>query len=244
VQLQLASDLHLEFFFDHGRRFVETIPVAAPTLILAGDIFEVTSAEQAVKVLGWFCAKWNRVFFVSGNHEYYRGSLLEVDSRLKAAKACLKNLTILRSGTVHELEGRRILGDTMWFPFKLDNALFAKNTDDFKLIKRLDPGAYDRNARFRSFLDKELREGDIVVTHHLPSWKCVKPQFFRSPLNRFFVSDMRELIEIRKPSIWFFGHSHLASDFKIGPTKVASNPRGFPGSGNIKLWKPTLVFDV
>jgi DNA repair exonuclease SbcCD nuclease subunit len=244
MQVQLASDLHLEFFVDHGRRFIDTIPVAAPNLILAGDIFVVTSTEQAIKVLGWFCAKWERVFYLPGNHEYYKGTFTGVDGRLKAAKACLKNLTLLRTGGVVEVEGRRLLGDTMWFPFKPDNVLFAKDISDFHLIERLDPQAYDRNARFKSFLEKELRAGDIVVTHHLPSWKSVKPQFFRSPLNRFFVSDERELIEIRKPAYWFHGHSHLASNYTIGPTIVASNPRGYPGSSNIKLWKPTLIFEV
>lgn len=244
MRIQLSSDLHLEYFVDHGRRLVESIPVAAPILILAGDIFEVTTTEQAVKVLGWFCAKWRLVFYLPGNHEYYRGALADVDSRLKAAKACLKNLTVLRTGLVAEVEGHRIIGDTMWFPFKLDNALFAKNMEDFKLIKRLDPQAYDRNAKFKAFIDKELKAGDIVVTHHLPSWKSVKPQFFRSPLNRFFVSDEREIIEIRKPAIWLHGHSHISSNYKIGTTRVLSNPRGYPGSSNIKLWNPTLTFDL
>ena len=35
----------------------------------------------------------------------------------------------------------------------------------------------------------------IVVTHHLPCYRCIHPKFARSTINAGFVADMDELIE-------------------------------------------------
>ena len=43
---------------------------------------------------------------------------------------------------------------------------FAMN--DFAMIQGLEDWVYDENARARAFFDAEVREGDIVVSHHLP----------------------------------------------------------------------------
>lgn len=40
--------------------------------------------------------------------------------------------------------------------------------NDFAMIQGLEDWVYDENARARAFFDAEVREGDIVVSHHLP----------------------------------------------------------------------------
>ena len=55
---------------------------------------------------------------------------------------------------------------------------------DFAQIPDFEAWVYDENARALTFLDAELRAGDVVVTHHLPSQRSVVPRFAGHPLNR------------------------------------------------------------
>ena len=43
---------------------------------------------------------------------------------------------------------------------------------DFSVIRDFQSWVYEENARAVTFFRRELREGDVVVTHHLPSF-CV-----------------------------------------------------------------------
>jgi Icc-related predicted phosphoesterase len=81
----------------------------------------------------------------------------------------------------------------------------------------------------KRLLAAELRETDVVVTHHLPTQRSVPPRFSSSPLNAFFVCDVEELIEERRPRLWMHGHTHTSVDTRIGPTRILCNPFGYAG---------------
>jgi Icc-related predicted phosphoesterase len=68
-----------------------------------------------------------------------------------------------------------------------------------------------------------------VVTHHLPTYRSVAPRFKSSPLNAFFVSDLEELIEERRPRLWMHGHTHTSVDQRVGSTRFLCNPFGYVG---------------
>ena len=238
------SDLHLEFYFDHGTRFLKTLVVAAPNLFLAGDIHVLRDTDRLTTMFDILCAKWERVFYVPGNHEYYDSEYKQVNQRLRAVEKVYKNLTVLRKGTVHECDGARILGDTMWFPFKAYGATLQNAMSDFGLIRGLTPAVYKQNSDWLTFLEDNLKPGDVVMTHHMPLNACIAPAFKDSPLNPFFVCNCRYIIEERKPAIWLHGHGHSQLDFKWGSTRILANPRGYPGSKNIQAWDPIKIFEV
>jgi Icc-related predicted phosphoesterase len=59
-------------------------------------------------------------------------------------------------------------------------------------------------------------------------------------LNRFFVNDMSDRINAKKPKLWVHGHTHDSCDYIAGErTRVVCNPKGYPGEygGNFTVNK-------
>ena len=96
-----------------------------------------------------------------------------------------------------------------------------------------------------TFLRRELQEGDIVVTHYLPSWRSVHPIWAGSEENCYFVCDVEELIAERRPAFWAHGHTHESADYGIGPTRVICNPLGYVDLNMLNgKFRENLVFEV
>ena len=94
-----------------------------------------------------------------------------------------------------------------------------------------------------SWLERTVQEGDVVVTHHLPSRRSVAPQFAGDPLNAFFLCDMERLILARQPLWWIHGHTHHPFDYQLGQTRVVANPRGYPSEARPD-YVPVTLSDV
>lgn len=56
----------------------------------------------------------------------------------------------------------------------------------------------------------------------------INDRFRGHNLNRFYVSDLSELILDKGPAYWFHGHLHNPVDYLLGDTRVYSNPKGYP----------------
>lgn len=243
MKFQLASDLHLEFYSDGGVRFVRAFEAFAPRLFLAGDILVLKDIQRTIAIFEIFCSKFEEVFYIPGNHEYYDQVYLRVQKRLKALDVAIKNLHVLHHGVRFEREGRSIYGDTMWFPYKASARQYMYAMNDFNLVRGLTPAIYTQNQAWTD-VARRIEPGSIVMTHHLPSYRSVTEKYKNSSLNPFFVSNCEAIIRKTQPAIWMHGHTHMRQDYNIGPTRVVCNPRGYPGSGTIKWWKKNFVIDV
>jgi Icc-related predicted phosphoesterase len=244
LQLQVVSDLHLDHHRDGGLDFLTHLPVAAEVLVIAGDLAELRFFGQTKERLESLCKGRRRVFFVTGNHEYYNGTPSAVDALIAAVEAELPVLRVLRPGRVEELDGHRVLGATLWFRDDPYNAMYAKNMNDFHQIKQFTPWVYEQNVAALNFLESDLSPGDIVVTHHLPSKESVHPRYTGSPINRFFLCDMEGLIRERKPALWLHGHTHQACDYKIDTCRIVANPLGYPRESSNLTFNDKLVLSV
>jgi hypothetical protein len=226
-------------------------------LVLAGDIVQVSAVDEFEldSILLTAAELADQVVYVMGNHEFYQSSPTIVMDRLRAACA-ETGVTLLEPGKGLELPGsngadgagdgaggRRVLGGTMWFrqpttPVERQYlGSLEKHMNDFHMIQNFKPWVYNQNARLLEWLDQEMSEGDIVVTHHLPSMQSVALRYKTDPLNAFFVCDVEELIERRRPALWVHGHTHTACDYTLGVdykhgrdvfARVVCNPRGYP----------------
>ena len=176
MKAKIVSDQHLEFrssgelngldqmYFDaiHPRK-----PDGAKLCIVAGDFIVGRRSREMFHEL---CDREPQVLYVPGNHEYYGcTSMAEVDDALRAIEEELPNMKILRTGDVFEFAGVRFLGDTMWVPKTAELILSANQINDARLIPGLLEEIGERYRGFIEWLDGELRPGDVVVTHHLPS---------------------------------------------------------------------------
>jgi hypothetical protein len=181
---------------------------------------------------------------VPGNHEYYGTNPVDGLKMLARLTSDIPNFKVLSSDTSVFIDGHRLVGDTMWFADDYLNVQYKDRMNDFGVIGNFVPWVYQQNQKWMKFLDKELKEGDIVVTHHLPSYRLVAPELRKSNLNRFFVCETEKWILDKKPALWLFGHTHTSCDQMIGATRCVANPLGYPGEYSVQTFNEGLVLGV
>lgn len=238
--IQILSDLHLEFHKDEGREFVRKLKVEADMLILAGDVIPLTSFDVAKHTLGMFCERWQDVFYVPGNHEYYHSNPKAVSQILTGLNEEFGNLMAVRQGRLKKHQYPWVIGTTLWFPETPEALRYRRSMSDFRVIADFEPWVYEESARGLEFLKEALTPGCIVVTHHLPHPDCVDAKYKGNPLNPFFLNTLAvPLVESGQASLWVYGHTHTPMDFRIGPTRLICNPVGYPHEGTV--YNPSLI---
>jgi predicted phosphodiesterase len=237
------SDLHFEHLPDYGAALLASLdPQGADALVLAGDILSLVLPQRALQAFGRFADAYGTVFYVPGNHEFYKTSPTAGAAVLEELQALVPGLIVLEPGRVVEHAGRRLLGGTMWFGRHPKDNLYRIALNDFALIEGFTPWVWEQNRLFVEFLRRELRAGDVVITHHLPSERSTPPLLAGSPISMFFVSDQEALIEERRPAAWLHGHTHRPCNYRIGVTEVRSNPKGYPRERPASFdYRPLLV---
>lgn len=242
LNLQVVSDLHFELHPDAGRTFIEAMdPTGVDILVLAGDITTLRFATQLSAQLRQLAAKYPKILYVTGNHELWGTSPAEGLTVLSNACAGIPNVTVLNNQVV-SIEGRRFLGGPMWFPrWPPTSDYAASQLPDFQEIEGFKDWVLPENKRFQAFLQKNLQEGDVVLTHYLPSYRSVVPRYKGSQLNDFFITEMDPLIIDRGPALWIHGHTHFSFDYQISRTRIVCNPRGYPDTVNKEFVQKLLI---
>ena len=239
MKLQVMSDLHLEFRPGTWREYIETLPVLADALVLAGDVHV---GEAIVETLSAFAKRWRHVIFVAGNHELYSTS--------PATVAQHRNETMSRAANVHWLEnssvtlgGQRFVGCSLWFQ-EPKNGRIKQWLMDFHAIRDFEPWVYDRCEASRRFLEHHVNKDDVVVTHHLPHPASIAKKYRGDAMNAFFLCDMSRLIAEAQPRLWIHGHTHESVDATVGGTRIVCNPFGYAHDGENRFFRSDLVIDV
>lgn len=260
MRLRVLSDLHFEFHRDEGAEFVRGQDWrGVDLLVLAGDISKQRLGFD--KTLAMFRKQFNcPIVYVPGNHEYHESDLEPVRRALRAAVTKLRGVYVLDHDVLEVSTGpggekRRIVGTTLWYgktpapkdPFLLstdeewgrgiirsvdEKGVTERPYADFEAIPRLPDWFDDEHKRAKKFLEDNVREGDIVVTHFLPTRHSTPEQFKTALNNCWFVADeMESFIEERRPALWIHGHTHTSCDYVLGATRVVCNPLGYLTEG-------------
>ena len=66
-----------------------------------------------------------------------------------------------------------------------------------------------------------------MISHHLPSYKAITPDFRDSRINGAYASNLEWMMEKYPIAYWIHGHSHPPLDMMIGSTRVLRKPRGY-----------------
>lgn len=243
------SDLHLEFWPYDEDRFIDNIVNKTPQsdlIILAGDIGVLAiSYEYILSLLTKISVKGGTVVYVPGNHEFYKLSYEDGKSRLKNLRDEVPSNVVVCCEPYDNFAqlGYHIFYGTLWFPNLLPAWNIKQGLADFSQIKGLEPAIYKENDAFVKAMEVYCNNKTIVVTHHSPSYRSTAPKYVGSPLNQFFCNDLDSLIEEYEPKLICHGHLHDPVDYKIGKTRIISNPAGYPTEIDIN-WKPkTIVID-
>lgn len=240
MKVQILSDLHVEFHRDYGNSFINSIKTDAEVLIVAGDL---DTFERLDVTMGQLVDTYQNVVYVLGNHEYYWHTKEEVHAKMDRIVNWYPNVHWLNNSAV-EIKGQRFIGGTMWFDKDPQTYMAKHLMNDFATIRGIENFIYEENDQFMSFIDKEMCSDDIVVTHMMPSYQSVSPEYMHSRLNIFFVHDCEKLILDRQPKYWIHGHTHDSFDYMIDKTRVLGNPYGYGIVAENKNFQEHLIVEV
>jgi Icc-related predicted phosphoesterase len=255
------SDLHFEFHADEGKEFVRSLdPTGVDVLVLAGDVTKMRLGFD--RTLGMFRKQFPicPIIFVPGNHEYHESDRETVSRGLQNAVSKVRGVYWLDCNAV-VIDGQRFLGTTLWYgrspapkhPLLLstdeewgrgiirhvsEKGVVREIHPDFEAISDLPGWVCDEHERSLKFLTDHVQRGDVVVTHFLPSQRSVAEPFRNALSNCWYVTDVHDLIEERRPALWIHGHTHTTTDYSIGDTRIVCNPLGYVMRGERNDFDP------
>lgn len=241
----------------------------ADVLVVAGDFYP--PLINSVLALGKIAQRMP-VVYVPGNRDYYNASTIEEElkqARRAAGTAFTgsKGFHILDNETV-VVAGTRFVGATLWTDLKFQggpDVAAPPPLNDFDLINVLGSGDGDqdggahrftpqeyvrRHAISRRFIEDTLAvpfDGlTVVVSHHSPHRLSVGERYAanRRGTNAFFHSDLSEILEgPNAPDLWVHGATHVGVDYRVGATRVLSNPYGYRAQEENPKFSAELVVD-
>lgn len=236
--IHYASDIHLEFDPPMSMFYSFT---GGDILILAGDI--TNYKQHNLDMLDELCRRYEDVIMVMGNHEHYGGKFPLTYNRLDIA---LPDNVYLLENELVEINGQRFLGCSLWSWMNEVDQYFAKiRMNDYKVIRngphhspwlrKLNPlETVATHMQSALWLENNVSEGDIVITHHAPSFKSCNPDYVG---NTAYATDLSDIMLDTNPAYWIHGHLHEAVNYKIGNTTVTSNPMGYYESNSTSNFK-------
>ena len=240
MQINFISDLHLEF----GPLEIE--PEAGDVLVLAGDI----DIKGRVDWINTIASKFNHVIYVLGNHEFYNGTMDSIYR--KTREGLVDNVHLLENESI-TIAGVTFHGATLWSDFLNGNPMSylqcGRAINDYRLIRagdgkhRFKPQiAHSLHNISKVFLQENVKEGDVVVTHMAPSLLSIHEKYKNDMnINGSYASDLSELILDTKPELWFHGHVHTSFDYTVGNTRILCNPRGYVGEELNSEFEPNAL---
>jgi len=218
VKIALTSDVHS----DTGT-LVPISPQDDPVdlYVMAGDIGDPYKIKKKIDN-GTY--GYEKIAYIPGNHEYYKHDFDVVNVDIFDGEgSCYNRDTI-------EVNGYKVHLATLWTDLTLPHHrnLYDLYLNDVRWIADWNSGrALDEYLTTMEWLRDVVREGDLVFTHHSPSFKGVVQQFIGDQLNCCFHSNLDEFIREKKPALWGHGHIHNPVDYMIGDTRVVANPYGY-----------------
>ncbi len=263
MKIFVLSDLHLEMI-SIGAKSDLFIPDDADMTVIAGGFYRADVAVRRARTE----FPTGALVMVGGNDEHYLTGMtvskgidkMRADAR-EDSGVYNRPTYFLENDTVYlgnDSESVRVIGCTLWTDFKLFgnydlHASHAQmNMNDYRFIKGLNEcklmafETADWHAQSRSYIERELLTPfsgkTIVVTHHLPSARSVRPRFRTDPFSPAFASNCDHLLELGA-DLWIHGHIHDSCDYMVGEkTRVVCNPRGYKTYHRPEFWKENRAF--
>ncbi|MBQ6200941.1 MAG: metallophosphoesterase [Prevotella sp.] len=237
MRIQYASDLHLEFA-DNWRVLKQEEPmnVRGDILVLAGDIGYLGDDNyQTHPFWDWASESYQQVIVALGNHEFYK--FYDLSSMHDGLIGEIRpNIHYYYNVVVH-IQDIDIIVSTLWANITLEDAYITEHSvTDFRRILYgediLTFADFNReHKRCLEFIKQSVADSTakhkIVVTHHVPSFQLMSPEFQGSRINGAFTVELADYIATSGIDYWIYGHSHRNIDKTIGTTRCICNQFGY-----------------
>ena len=239
MNLQIASDLHLEFASNYEKIVGQNaLKAVGDVLLMAGDTSYHSDPNPLDDFLDQYADLYDKIISIGGNHEWYN-SVWNTDVTPKDNKRL-----VYLDDSVFQYDGVRFLGTTLWSGASLESSEYL---NDYRAIVGFNVKAENKAYHeARSFLVRELEQPfdgkTVVVSHHMPLLECIDPPYRDSPCNDCFASDQSAFMENYEIDLWVHGHSHSFQDLTVHDTRVVRNPLGYRNEWGD--WKPDFTIHL
>lgn len=236
MRIRILSDLHLMINQLNGRvagiKLSKVFNERADVCVIAGDLCELRRYKETIgPFLKNLIRQHRAVIYVPGNHEYYAAKYENYrpsPSDFKKIRQSLympKNVFFMNNESM-EIDGVKIVASTLWSA--IHDRKVVQMLNDFNYVKDMTFDYFlSLHREAVDFLEREVSERSVVVTHHAPSLESISARFKTHPANQCYYTNMEGFVSERKPSLWIHGHSHSSCDYMIGETRVVANPMGY-----------------
>lgn len=263
LRIQIASDLHVEFYAANDDSIEDIILPQAPILALIGDI-GLACTDTLKNFLHLQADRFDKVLFLAGNHEYYnvKGAQKTVQEQTEWMQSVCSerdNLYFMEKDPM-EIDGVLILATTLWSDIpEATRELANERMNDYNLCyKKHDDGEvrqlsakdtvqwhHESVAWLEQEIDNAKERPVVVLTHHTPSLTGTSaPQYVGAELNSCFSTNLTRLMQSPSVVAWSSGHTHYNYDFQVEDTRLFSNQKGYP-SRQAKGWnKKGAVLEI
>ena len=218
-KLQYISDIHLE----RRQRFPRIKPkcgklallgdIGHPKLVLYRDFLKYTSHN------------WEKVYLLSGNHEFYYLNGINVDQRIRDIASKYSNITYLNNQKIYDNEFKcNLMGTTLW-----SNLRRTQYPLDFQ--------TYQLHCQSIKWLTQNLnnhQEDTIVLSHYLPTYRLIVEPYIRCQNLDRYASHLDHLIK-SPVKVWLCGHSHIEHRMEINGVQVGINAMGHKDKWNDEI---------
>jgi Icc-related predicted phosphoesterase len=263
MKLAWTTDIHLDFLRTSDMLdFAESIKETdADALIISGDIAQSFCLNKKLTELYILIKK--KIYFVLGNHDYYKSSIDKVNKEVRHIIDGKYNDIHWLTNKIYPLtDSVCITGDEGWYDARLGNLDIAGSINDFNLIKDFQfMSKYEiaetaqemvKKAAYKAekvLIDAAKKYKTVIFTTHFPPFpelskhlgKRSEPEFMPWYSNMTF-GYMLSDVALQFPQTKFIvlcGHSHCESYYKH-----FDNLEGFCGDAVYKYPKINKVFTI
>ena len=202
IEIQYVSDLHDKY---------PDIQPKCKYLALLGDIGNPFSESYEIFIKE-MSKKFEKVFIIAGNHEYYCHTIRETEKQIENICDLLPNCIYFNNKSIF-IDNFLIVGTTLWSNID-DKTISYMN--DFRYIYEkpktlLQPKTY--RQKFTDAVDfitlqVEKKLPTIILTHHAPHL-CMNGKFMSTAHCSGFSSSLTHLNKkYRNIKCWLSGHTH------------------------------------
>jgi predicted phosphohydrolase len=245
-RLQYISDIHLEYRSD-----IINLKKAGNYLSLNGDIGNPFK-DNYKDFIRYTSQNWEKVFLLTGNHSYWNSkyNMKEVDQQIENITTQYDNVYFMNNKQYDIDDKTIILGTTLWSDANTNNGspTIGDNLyityDTHNLTAENIRHMYQNNVLWLiNKIDENKTKDIIVLSHHLPSYELIIPQYKTEKYAKFsdrFASNLDYLI--KKPiKYWICGHSHCILEKKINNVDCRINAYGYSKEGLNKNMIPKWI---
>ena len=220
--------------------------------IVAGDVADGLTRRSIPWLVEHIRPRARQVIYAPGNHDLYGCRYPDEIARAREA-AIAADLTLLDCGQVRHVDGIRVCGGTLWTDYRVGEPRWSqawalrdcgdreRGMRDHRRIQTRDragsPAPFrtlaalalhtEHRGRIERVLATPHDGPTIVVTHHAPHPRSLPWEGPVEPTCAAYASDLSAILDgPAAPAVWIHGHVHCSRDYRVGSTRVISNPRG------------------